>query len=139
MHGKETYESVEATRARQNSLLLLNKFAYLQRSGCWYDCVIFLNFERQQDNRLFVTDFLRENRLNISREIYSILVSKYLHLVCHFAVPLGSIQEVPATSCQEIKASEGASAVSGNYWLDSIKPSQVILVFCELRIAGEVL
>ncbi|XP_044181688.1 fibulin-1-like [Acropora millepora] len=47
-------------------------------------------------------------------------------------VPLGSIQEVPAASCQEIKASEGTSAVSGNYWLDSIKPGQVTLVSCDI-------
>ncbi|XP_074607258.1 uromodulin-like [Acropora palmata] len=49
-------------------------------------------------------------------------------------VPLGSIQEVPAASCQEIKASEGTSAVSGNYWLDSIKPGQITLVSCDMRI-----
>ncbi|XP_067047506.1 uromodulin-like [Acropora muricata] len=48
-------------------------------------------------------------------------------------VSLDFIKEVPATSCQEIKASEGASAVSGNYWLDSIKPGQVILVSCDMR------
>ncbi|KAK2548977.1 Uromodulin [Acropora cervicornis] len=48
-------------------------------------------------------------------------------------IPLGSIQEVPAASCLEIKASEGTSAVSGNYWLDSIKPGQVTLVTCDMR------
>ncbi|XP_068718908.1 uncharacterized protein [Montipora capricornis] len=36
-------------------------------------------------------------------------------------VPLGLIQEVPAESCSEIKASEGHSVISGNYWHDSIK------------------
>ena len=61
---------------------------------------------------------------------------KYLHLNCLFAVPLGSIQEVPAASCQEIKASEGTSAVSGNYWLHSIKPGEVTLVSCDMRIGG---
>ncbi|XP_015757477.1 PREDICTED: uromodulin-like [Acropora digitifera] len=49
-------------------------------------------------------------------------------------VPLGSIQEVPAASCQEIKASEGTNAVSGNYWLNSIKPGEVTLVSCDMRI-----
>ncbi|XP_044181280.1 uromodulin-like [Acropora millepora] len=48
-------------------------------------------------------------------------------------VSLGFIKEVPATSCREIKASEGASAVSGNYWLDSITPGQVTLVSCDMR------
>ncbi|XP_044181690.1 uncharacterized protein LOC114949976 [Acropora millepora] len=48
-------------------------------------------------------------------------------------VSLGFIKEVPATSCREIKASEGVSAVSGNYWLDSIKPGQVTLVSCDMH------
>ncbi|XP_044181290.1 uromodulin-like [Acropora millepora] len=48
-------------------------------------------------------------------------------------VSLGFIKEVPATSCREIKASEGASAVSGNYWLDSIKAGQVTLVACDMH------
>ncbi|XP_067047504.1 uncharacterized protein [Acropora muricata] len=50
-----------------------------------------------------------------------------------FKFSLGSIKDVPATSCLEIKASEGASAVSDNYWLDSIKPGQVTLVSCDMR------
>ena len=61
------------------------------------------------------------------------------HAFRHFAVSLGFIKEVPATSCREIKASEGASAVSGNYWLDSIKPGQVTLVSCDMRTGGEFL
>ena len=63
----------------------------------------------------------------------------YPHAFRHFAVSLGFIKEVPATSCREIKASEGASAVSGNYWLDSIKPGQVTLVSCDMRTGGEFL
>ena len=79
------------------------------------------------------------NHLKIPSKIYFILVSKYPHVVCHFAVPLGSMEEVPAASCQEIKTSEGPSTVSGNYWLDSIKPGQVTLVFCDMRTGGEFL
>ena len=61
------------------------------------------------------------------------------HAFRHFAVSLGFIKDVPATSCLEIKASEGASAVSGNYWLDSIKPGQVTLVSCDMRRGDEFL
>ena len=61
------------------------------------------------------------------------------HAFSHFTVSLGFIKEVPATSCREIKASEGASAVSGNYWLDSITPGQVTLVSCDMRTGGEFL
>ena len=61
------------------------------------------------------------------------------HAFRHFVVSLGFIKELPATSCLEVKASEGASAVSGNYWLDSIKPGQVTLVSCDMRTGGEFL
>ena len=45
-------------------------------------------------------------------------------------VLLGSVPELPANSCGEIKASEGGQAVSGNYWLDSTRSGNSILVFC---------
>ena len=62
-----------------------------------------------------------------------------LYPFCHCTVSLGFIKEVPATSCREIKASEGASAVNGNYWLDSIEPGKVTLVYCDMRTGGELL
>jgi len=46
-------------------------------------------------------------------------------------VPLGSIQELPAESCSEIKASEGNEMVNGNYWLYSDGNGQTILARCE--------
>ena len=57
-------------------------------------------------------------------------------LFATFTVPLGSIREVPAASCQGIKASEGTSAVSGNYWLDSIKADLAVLVPCDMGTGG---
>ncbi|XP_078379586.1 lactadherin-like [Oculina patagonica] len=47
-------------------------------------------------------------------------------------VPLGSISELPADSCREIKASEGAQTVSGNYWLDSTRSGNSILARCDM-------
>ncbi|XP_020605808.1 uncharacterized protein LOC110044588 [Orbicella faveolata] len=46
-------------------------------------------------------------------------------------VPLGSIQEFPAESCSEIKASEGNEMVNGNYWIYSDGNAQTILARCE--------
>ena len=43
---------------------------------------------------------------------------------------------MPAGSCAEIKASEGKNAISGDYWLDSIKPGEVIKAHCNMLIAG---
>ena len=54
-------------------------------------------------------------------------------------VSLGSIPELPAESCAEIKASEGDNAVSGNFWFDSIKPGETILAPCNLQIEGMLL
>ena len=44
---------------------------------------------------------------------------------------------MPAGSCAEIKASEGENAVSGDYWLDSIKPSQVVQAPCNMSTEGK--
>ena len=43
-----------------------------------------------------------------------------------FLVPLGSVPELPAESCAEIRANEGKDAVRGSYWFDAIKPSEVV-------------
>lgn len=54
-----------------------------------------------------------------------------------FLVPLGSVPELPAESCAEIRASEGEDAVSGNYWFDSIKPGEVVLARCNMFTQGK--
>ena len=47
-------------------------------------------------------------------------------------VPLGSIAELPAETCVEIKNSEG-KAPSGNYWLSAINSSMPVLTYCNLE------
>ena len=44
------------------------------------------------------------------------------------AAPLGSIPELPAMSCLEIKASEGNNTISGKYWLDPTGTGRAILI-----------
>ncbi|KAL9958378.1 hypothetical protein ACROYT_G035384 [Oculina patagonica] len=46
-------------------------------------------------------------------------------------VPLGSISELPAESCSEIKASEGNEMVNEDYWIYSDGNGQTILARCE--------
>ena len=48
---------------------------------------------------------------------------------------LGSIPELPAETCKEIKASEG-EAVSGKYWFDSIIPGETVLAHCDMKKEG---
>ncbi|KAL9974478.1 hypothetical protein ACROYT_G011514 [Oculina patagonica] len=48
--------------------------------------------------------------------------------------PLGSIPELPAHSCQEIKASEGKDTISSKYWLDPTQNGTAVLVFCDMNL-----
>ena len=50
---------------------------------------------------------------------------------------LGSIPELPAETCKEIKASEGEQAVSGEYWFDSIIPGKTVLAQCNMKKEGK--
>lgn len=64
-------------------------------------------------------------------------VKEQCYLPFLFLVPLGSVPELPAESCAEIRASEGEDAVSGNYWFDSIKPGEVVLARCNMFTQGK--
>ncbi|XP_074631956.1 uncharacterized protein LOC141890395 [Acropora palmata] len=46
-------------------------------------------------------------------------------------VPLGSTAALTAVSCKEIKMSEG-EAISGKYWLTSLKSGIPVLAFCDM-------
>lgn len=48
--------------------------------------------------------------------------------------PLGSIPQLPAKSCQEIKASEGQDAISNKYWLDPSGNGKAVLVNCDMEM-----
>jgi len=54
-----------------------------------------------------------------------------------FLVPLGSVPELPAESCAEIRASEEENVVSGYYWFDSIKPDEIVLAPCDMPDQGK--
>ena len=51
----------------------------------------------------------------------------------YFTVPLGSIRELPAQSCKEIKASEGEESISSNYWLDVAQSGTAVLAYCDMK------
>jgi len=50
---------------------------------------------------------------------------------------LGSIPELPAETCKEIKASQEGQAVSGQYWFDSIIPGETVLAYCDMEKEGK--
>ena len=51
-------------------------------------------------------------------------------------VPLGSIPELPAESCAEIKASEGERVVSGAVWLDPTNSGKAAVARCHMETKG---
>ena len=51
--------------------------------------------------------------------------------------PLGSIPELPAQSCKEIKASEGKDTISSKYWLDLVGNGTAVLVYCDMNLEGK--
>ena len=67
-------------------------------------------------------------------EILSILL---LLLLLNRTAPLGSIPELPAESCSEIKASEGNEMVNGDYWIYSDESGNKIITRCEGMVLSE--
>ena len=50
-----------------------------------------------------------------------------------FTVPLGFISELPADSCEEIKASEGEKVVNDKYWLSHTRSTNALLTYCDMK------
>ncbi|PFX11921.1 uncharacterized protein LOC111319053 [Stylophora pistillata] len=48
-------------------------------------------------------------------------------------VSLGSIRELPAVSCEEIKASEGGQVATGEFWLDPTGTGNPNLTHCDMK------
>ena len=78
--------------------------------------------------------YIQQNR--IVAKLLLELITKNVISFC-FPVPLGSIPELPAESCKEIKASEGRQAVSGKYWFDSIIPEETVHAHCDMENEGQ--
>ena len=53
--------------------------------------------------------------------------------------PLGSIPELAAESCKEIKASEGQQVVSDRYWIYSAIHEKAVLAYCDMETEGGVI
>ena len=62
-----------------------------------------------------------------------------MFVFCCYIVPLGSIPELPAETCKEIKASEGGHAVSGKYWFDSILVGEAVFAHCDMETEGKII
>ncbi|CAH3198803.1 unnamed protein product [Porites evermanni] len=64
-------------------------------------------------------------------------VNRYYYGMVRKRVPLGSIPELPAQSCREIKASEGEHAVNGSYWIELIHLGKIIYAECDMDAEGK--
>ena len=53
-------------------------------------------------------------------------------------MPLGSIPELPADSCVEIKANERGRVVSGSYTIDYTRSGNSLLAYFDMKTNGTV-
>jgi len=72
----------------------------------------------------------------IESKMFLLSVNFTNNAVLHPPVPLGSIPELPADSCGEIKTSEGTQTVSGNYWLDPLRSGIPLVARCDMTTEG---
>ena len=70
-------------------------------------------------------------RLTVCMQLQQNILSVFF-----FSVRLGSIHELPAETCHEIKSSEG-QATSGKYWFSTIKTGTSILAYCDMGTEGD--
>ena len=88
------------------------------------------------NNRLlYPAPFLRSVfRPRFSSHVLLISLTSCLRIVISAAAAIGSILEVPAESCNEIKASE--EGCDGRYWLLSILPGTLVFAYCDMKTGG---
>ena len=68
--------------------------------------------------------------------LHAITAKHPLCFLFFFSVRLGTIAELPAETCHEIKSSEG-QATSGKYWFSTIKTGTSILAYCDMETEGD--
>ena len=66
--------------------------------------------------------------------IFLLSLTSYLRIVISLAAAIGSISQVPAESCNEIKTSE--KGPNGKYWLSSIIPGTPVFAYCDMSTGG---
>ena len=94
------------------------------------------DFIRNQDSYYFEKRVNRGNLNTIDQFVSDKNLSSTTSLIWSCLVPLGSIPELAAKSCKEIKMSE-KEATSGKYWLSSITPSIPLFAFCNMTTEGK--
>lgn len=88
--------------------------------------------------------FCTIERRSVKSELYVLYFIYPRYIKTCFAilssVKLGSIKELPAFSCQEIKESEGDYYLSGYYWLKPDNSSKTLpsYVYCAMPSRGEI-
>ena len=62
---------------------------------------------------------------------------KLIKMLLLLTVALGSIPELPAASCEEIKMSEGQVVASKKYWMICISQDMAVRAYCNMTTGGE--
>ena len=66
--------------------------------------------------------------------IFLLSLNSCLRIVISLAATIGSISQVPAESCNEIKTIEKGR--NGKYWLSSIIPEKPVFAYCDMSTGG---
>ena len=78
------------------------------------------------------------NHLSTARVLFNhvlLSLTSCLRFVTSLAAAIGSIPEVPAESCNEVKMSEKGR--DGKYWLSSIIPGTPVFAYCDMKTGGK--
>ena len=86
--------------------------------------------------------FGKKQKISFNQSSYNslpVFVSQLLfnlgsRIIISLAVAIGSMPEVPAESCIEVKTSE--NGCDGKYWLSGIIPGTPVFAYCDMKTEG---
>lgn len=111
--------------------------AYIVRYLHWF-CALFVLYKAQLrwiiNHLLVMLPPLLQIFLFFTVTSFLILIT---FITISFPVRLGSIPELPAENCKEIKAGEGKWAVSEKYWFHFVEIANPVLVYCNMKTEGK--
>ncbi|XP_022797435.1 uncharacterized protein LOC111335707 [Stylophora pistillata] len=103
---------------------------------CYHECVA--NIRCRSFNYVFTQNICELNNRSkeAAPEDYVPNPERYYFKREQNRIALGSIPELPAETCQEIKMSEGGHVVSGRYCFFSIVPGKTVQSPCDMKTEG---
>ena len=135
----------------QNRLVLRILLFLSWKRTVWWRCPFIIGFRETLCNsktRKLIGTFMKYSKqyllllavlwLLIAKEMKNKMIFfSWNELYCLLSVRLGSIPDLPAENCKEIKESEGEWADNGNYWFYFLEIEKLLLAYCDMRTEGK--